>query len=178
MEELTQLKNKHLESTNQGTSFKKYNNQVDQSVYEIRRIQELENKNTGELDQLVFEVNSLKNEKAELRKLLDSQQKLDEERESEFKRVRKDFEGYRLENEELVQTVNQLKNLLANEKQAVETAEKKEADFKEKHRQIVLELEKIKANTAQTEFEQKRVMDNAVQEAEAKVQKLEQKLAK
>lgn len=123
-------------------------------------------------------MNTLKNEKAELRKLLDSQQKLDEERESEFRRVRKDFEGHRLENEELVQTVNQLKNLLANEKQAVETAEKKEEDFKDKHRQIVLELERIRSNTSQTEFEQKKAMDTMVQESEAKVQKLEQKLTK
>ena len=105
-------------------------------------------------------------------------QRIQIERETEFKRVKKDFEGHRLENEELVQTVNQLKNLLANEKQAVEAAEKKEEDFKEKHRQIVLELERIKSSTAQTEFEQKKAVDTIMQESEAKVQKLEQKLAK
>lgn len=76
-----------------------------------------------------------------------------------MRKLRRELQVTKLENEEFVQAVNQLKNELANEKFEVELVTKRENELKEKARQLMAEIDRLREKALMAEEDHKKALD-------------------
>jgi len=165
IEELSTAKNQNNLISNQLASYKK-------------NFEEVEGRNSMEVDRLVQEVNILQNEKKELKKVIESKDKAIEDRQNEIRKLRRDFEQTRLEFEEVVQVMNEQKNNLANERQTSEGAVKKEKELKERNNLLADEVEKLQTKLKIAEDDHARAADSLKADYNIRISELEQKAQK
>lgn len=100
------------------------------------------------------------------------------DRQNELRKVRRDFEQTKLEFEEVVQVMNDLKNQLANERQTTESALKKERELKDRNNSLAGELEKLQSKLRKTEEDYTHAIESMKVDQNAKQTKLEHKVQK
>ena len=92
--------------------------------------------------------------------------------------MRRDFEQTKLEFEEIVQVMNDLKNQLANERQTTEAAVKREKDLRERNNKLADELEKLQGKIRKHEDEHAQLIESIKTDHTAKISKQEGKVQK
>lgn len=84
----------------------------------------------------------------------------------------------KFENEEFVKAVNEIKNELMEEKTETERAIKRETDVKERNKQLVTEIEKLRGRINELGDDHKKALDKVMMESLDKQNKYLQKIEK
>ncbi len=120
----------------------------------------------------------LRKEKEEIMKLVEDRKQTDEENDGQLRKARKDLELFKLENEEMIQTIHQLRNELSSEKFEGELVFKRETEVKERNKQLSTEIERLQKKLVDTEEEHKNKIDNLNAENLTNQTKSQQKIEK
>jgi len=123
-------------------------------------------------------VDMLRKEKEEIMKLVEDRKQTDEENDGQLRKARKDLELFKLENEEMIQTIHQLRNELSSEKFEGELVFKRETEVKERNKQLSTEIERLQKKLVDTEEEHKNKIDNLNAENLTNQTKSQQKIEK
>jgi chromosome segregation ATPase len=148
-------------------------NQVQQTK---RNFEDQEYKRGMEFDKTIEELNSLHNDKKELKRNLEIKERALDEITNEARKFKREAESARNELEESVQTIAELKNLLANERMTGDNVIKREKDFKERNDKLATELEKAQIRLQNIEAQHARAIDSLRNDYQIRHQKYEQML--
>lgn len=146
-------------------------NQIQQAK---RNFEDQEHKRGLEFDKTIEELNSLHNEKKELRRTLDIKERALDEITNEARKFKRECEAARNELEEAVQTIAELKNHIANERVTGDNLLKREKDYKERNDKLASELEKAHIKLQNIESQHARAIDNLRNDYQIRHQKYEQ----
>jgi len=135
-------------------------------------------KSSTEITRLTYDVDMLRKEKEEIMKLVEDRRQADEENDNQLRKARKDLELFKLENEEMIQTVHQLRNELSHEKFEGELVFKRETEVKERNKQLSTEIERLQKKLVDIEEEHKNKIDNLTAEHLTIQTKNQQKIEK
>jgi Uncharacterized conserved protein len=97
---------------------------------------------------------------------------------NEVRKLRRELDQARYEIEELIQTTNDLKNQLANERQNAELSTRREKDIKERNDRLATELEKAQIRLQNIEAQHARSLENTKNDFQARIAKYEQMIEK
>jgi hypothetical protein len=94
------------------------------------------------------------------------------------RKLKRELDQARYEFEELIQTTNELKNQLANERQTADLSSRRERDVKERNDRLATEFEKAQIKLQNIENQHARSMENLKNDFQARHAKYEQMIEK